>query len=653
MAADIIQDKDKLLVWRLLESSEAVRHTRQKFLAIVTAELDEREKKSGELDAALRRAIFAFARERAEASAKLAADTVALGKVEEARRTLTDCAARLAAAPWHTTVSERWPATIAHEIERLFDEMQGRRLPSGERLEPSADSALLQLKDAFEVLIKFTATVLLRGLIEARGGDADWARRQLFAKCPLTLGLWVGMLRESVNRYANDGSTLPGPLKTLARASSRKLLGAANKFAEIRNNVIGHGARALDPAETAALVIGCCESGTVRNLRGKKETITPLATVLESMVNDRAYEGIVLEVDDGGTCIDLTGAGSIETWLADGRHEPGQHKNVIVPVRLRFPGDGKTLSLTPFVAARICTQCERCDVLLYDSLYKAERVGPFDLLDYARGHKSRLGGEQAPDLSDAVGEIVPEDAPDLTGDSINFGRVLEALDKARIDRNYLSPAYLRNDLAEFLRTHDRGVFWLQAPAHVGKTTFVQGLTEAEMGDAPIDPRFERPRGGKLVAYYCRKEYRTGLAGMINTLQDKLQAAYDVSQNLRNEQPQPRPVLAAGTPEAFVNWLSDWRSFAERFRLTSPSAPLLIAIDGLDEADPPPESTPLQVLPRPADLKEGIYLVLTSRPVDDADAPAFLAADVEALYGRAGLHPSSHSPNGTAPPVPPV
>jgi hypothetical protein len=54
---------------------------------------------------------------------------------------------------------------------------------------------------------------------------------------------------------------------------------------------------------------------------------------------------------------------------------------------------------------------------------------------------------------------------------------------------------------------------------------------------------------------------------------------------------------------------------------------------LDEADPPTGSSSLQVLPRPAELKEGLYLVLTSRPVGDADAPAFLASHVEALYGR--------------------
>jgi hypothetical protein len=120
--------------------------------------------------------------------------------------------------------------------------------------------------------------------------------------------------------------------------------------------------------------------------------------------------------------------------------------------------------------------------------------------------------------------------------------------------------------------------------------------------------------------------------MIGTLHDKLQAAYDPSQNLRNEQPDYRPVIAAGTPEAFAEWLAQWRGFAERHRLIPPGAPLLVAIDGLDEADPPPDSTPLQVLPRPDALPAGIYLVLTSRQVGEADTPAFLISHVERLYG---------------------
>jgi hypothetical protein len=91
---------------------------------------------------------------------------------------------------------------------------------------------------------------------------------------------------------------------------------------------------------------------------------------------------------------------------ADERHR--NHDGSIMPARPRFAG--KTLSLVPFVAARICSQCGRRDVLLYDSLYKAARGGKFDLLDYARGHKSRLHGAEATDLSDALGDVVPQEA---------------------------------------------------------------------------------------------------------------------------------------------------------------------------------------------------------------------------------------------------
>jgi hypothetical protein len=159
----------------------------------------------------------------------------------------------------------------------------------------------------------------------------------------------------------------------------------------------------------------------------------------------------------------------------------------------------------------------------------------------------------------------------------------------------------------------------------------------EIGDAPIDPHFAHERGGKLVAYYCRKEYRTGLGGMISTLERKLIDAYRPSDNVRPKQP-ALLVAETATPETFVDWLAAWRKFAEEHRLVDPGKPLLVAIDGLDEADPPPNS-PLRVLPRPDDLTEGIYLLLTSRPVGDPDAPDFLKTLVETLYRGASGPPS--------------
>jgi hypothetical protein len=432
-----LTSEERLLVFNLLEESEAARHTRQKFLAIVSFEFDKLE-----FDAARRLLVFGLARQRAESSNALASDAVQDAKVADARRALRDSAARLASAPWRAVVRERWPAPIAHEIERLFDEMDGRRLPSGERLDPSADSALLQMKDAFEVLIKFTATVLMRALIALDHDNADWARRQLFRR-GLSLGHWASMLREAVARCLS-GASVPKPIVALASASKRKLVPAADEFVKVRNNVIGHGSRALDPSETAALVVDCLETGVVRDLRGKSMSIPPLVAVLETMASDGAYEGLSLEAGEGTTLVALNGAGSTESWLVDERH--ARHDGTVMRTSLRLP-DGQVLALSPFVAARICSQCGRRDVLLYDSLYEAARGGQFDLLDYARGHKSRLRGANATDLSDALGDVVPEDAPELSGDSTKFGRVLEALDKARVDRNYHSPAYLRDDLA--------------------------------------------------------------------------------------------------------------------------------------------------------------------------------------------------------------
>jgi len=615
---------ERNLVRDLLEEAEEKGYSRERFRAIVSKALDERD-----TEVERREPILDYARDRAAASSRLSSDRPDLAAVEEAQRLLRACAAALQASPWRDEVREGWPAPIAHEVERLLDELGGRRLADGGRAAPTPDSALLQARDTFEVLIKLTATILLRGLIAAGGDAGDWARRQLFRR-NLLLGHWIGMLREALPYCERLTATLPAPVTGLAAAARRWLLPAANEFAPVRNNFIGHGARALDPADTARLVVGLVQSGTVPDLRGRMSRITPLAAVLAAMAGDGAFADMRTEAVDDGATVPLTGAQAAEAWLDDPRHR--EHQSRTLPVQLRF-ADGGSLGLAPFVAARICNQCGRRDVMLYDSLYEPARGGRFDLLDYARGHKARLPGLDAGDLAEALASVTPEDAVDLRGESLNVGRVLEALDKARLDRNYVSPAYLRDDLAEFLTTQDRGVFWLQAPAHVGKTTFVQGLAEAERGDKPIEPRFEPGQGGKVVAYYCRKEYRTGLPGMIGTLHDKLQAAYDLSQNLRNEQPDYRPAIAAGTPEAFVEWLAQWRGFAERHRLIPPGAPLLVAIDGLDEADPPPGSTPLQVLPRPDALPAGIYLVLTSRPVGEADTPAFLVSHVERLYGR--------------------
>jgi hypothetical protein len=168
------------------------------------------------------------------------------------------------------------------------------RLADGGRAAPTPDSALLQARDTFEVLIKLTATILLRGLVAAGGDTGDWARRQLFRR-NLLLGHWIGMQREALRYCERLAATLPVPVALLAGAARRRLLPAANEFAPVRNNFISHGARALDPADTARLVVGLVQPGTVPDLRGRISRITPLSAVLAAMAGDGAFAGMRME----------------------------------------------------------------------------------------------------------------------------------------------------------------------------------------------------------------------------------------------------------------------------------------------------------------------------------------------------------------------
>jgi len=162
-------------------------------------------------------------------------------------------------------------------------------------------------------------------LSDSAGDDVgDWARRQLFRR-NLLLGHWIGMLREALPFCERLAATFPAPVAVLAGAARRRLLPAANEFAPVRNNFIGHGARALDPADTARLVVGLVQSGTVPDLRGRMSRITPLYAVLAAMVGDGAFTGMRMEAADDGATVPLTGAQAAEAWLDDPRHRRSGH----------------------------------------------------------------------------------------------------------------------------------------------------------------------------------------------------------------------------------------------------------------------------------------------------------------------------------------
>ncbi len=533
----------------------------------------------------------------------------------EARRLCHAAAARLRAAPWFDALLTQWPAPVAHEVRALADTLDGH----GRGGVPSPEGALLQLRDTGEAMLKLPASILARRLITLGGPDAH-TMRVMVAKA--SGGNWNDLARTAAERLSQTEPN--GPLAGLARlfSNGHRFRAALESLAAARNQYLGHGAMRANPAETAALVAWYAARGPGDPLpQGVRDRPVPLLDGLAAACAENPWEGLRLQAQDGEDVIDLTGAAALDAWRGDPRHH--DHGGRVLPVRLTGPG--LVLDLGPMVAARVCQECGRRDVFFYDSAERGRHWRSW-FLDYANGHRGRINDSDDPGLRAefaAIGEAIPPQSP---AERLTSGAAMLHLDRMRIDQRYQSPGHLRDPLAAFIAGHDRGVFWLQAPAHVGKTTFAQGLAgllPEEPIAAPRGPEDTALGGGVgVVAFFCRQEFRENQAAFLQGLAGDLRAALGIPERANQLLPTPAEVLnAQDRPAAFVAWLDRWRALSPR-----PDPRLLVIVDGLDEAvEPRPEEDDpageprvdgsiLLLLPRAADLTPGLYVLLTSRPV---------------------------------------
>jgi hypothetical protein len=513
------------------------------------------------------------------------------------------------------TLIQTWPAPIAHELLALIEALQGT-VDGNHRRVPSPESALLQLRDLIEILLRVPSIALARALIDMDGEEAQWAFSKLITASG---GNWMELARGAAQRLLNRAPA--HPLNSLAGlfASHTTLRKALDSLLAARNDYLGHSGVRPDPEETAGIVRWFVIGG--KDLpKGEKHLHTPPATLLAGLkdaVQRMPWHGIELVMVRDDAVIPLTGAQALRGWFGDPRRH--EHDGRTLPVQLVF-GTSSHLSLSPWISVRQCSRCDMRDVFVYDTLYSSTAT---DLQDYGRGHKIRIKLGNAPDIDTAIlgplaGGLPAGIETDRTGvDSVEISTLL---DRQRVDLRYQSPAYLRHRLADFINAHEAGVYWLEAPAHVGKTTFVQGLVLPELREGDLAKSLAPGNG--VVAFFCKKEYRDGGPGFVSAIEDGLKIALKIRiENVPIEaRPEAKDVArAADRRLAFAQLIQDWRNVSP-----NPAQPVLIIIDGLDEADQPASSRSLfDYLPRPDALSSGVFVLLTSRRIGDADCPDWL------------------------------
>ena len=506
-------------------------------------------------------------------------------------------------ALWSQAIIDTWPAPIAATYAMLRTTLR----------EGKIDASAIVLKDLAELLARFSALTLACDILQNGAEDKQSeVLNSLFAK-PMAMGDWVNLADtwskwlETAPQRDQDWTTRPvAKLWRLGnqRTALNKLM--SDTIVNWRNETIGHGVRGNDLSPTMddlERFLGEGQDSLLKALNPYADTVKMLVLV---DINDQP----------------LVGAQAIHDPATLGASHPLGPQQ---PLALKRLSDNARVALRSFMAVRRCEVCGQAETFHFDSAKTKKPMPDFRLLNYERGHALRVPGSADSGLLQDWNRI---SAPSEADDSIDFdadalpSEVIKMLDEQAIERGYLSPHYLREPLATFIESQrdadQGGLYWLRAPAHAGKSTFVQGM------DPQYANLFKEPPliGGLAVAVFTiRREYQYHLAQFADSLRERLKQALNLTSG---SQKLPELDIEHPHPQALIEFLEKFQKLGGR--------PILVVIDGLDELAEKRPSI-LDLLPAPADMPPDVFLLLTSRPLPDC--PPWMQPRLELLLDAPG------------------
>jgi tetratricopeptide (TPR) repeat protein len=479
-------------------------------------------------------------------------------------------------------VGDRYPFPLALTYRRLQAEMEGQ--------EPIA--AAWQLRDAFECLLRFTASVALADVLRARPGP-EWAGALvglLLKPRGLSLGDWHALLEDSVQPPAHltaaqgrlgEPRALPELASLFFRPDgrrtelNRKIDGGPDSFVRWRNRVFGHGVFQQDRQEYA--------DATLRWLPALHEFYEALRPLLTEWT-------LVSDAPGGGELV-WTGA---EAPPATRAHEhvplgePG-----LMRLRRAAPAAaaGGELPLGPLLSVQTCGICAQRTAFFFDRHERDRERHRSFFVEYARGHGSERRGWAE------VGRLAALLPPTFRWERASYdpAELAEGVEIVFRDfgREYLRPAYLLDAIWRVVAEQPRGYLSVVGPPGTGKTYLVRGLE----GDRGLP-------GAVVLPYHvlpgAATDYRTFLVELAERARERLR--------FRTQEPQSQEGTVAGLQAQLAQFLAELMRANRLDRL-------IVAVDGLDELpDPDPGTVALtDLLPGAEGLPRGCFVLLTGRP----------------------------------------
>ena len=507
---------------------------------------------------------------------------------------------------WVREVAELWPSPIAYEYHELWKTMDANQIVA----------AVWQLKDLGEVLVKFPALIVASDVLSNGSAESREIVRQGLFGGPLSFGRWIAFLRSLVPVLRTEREHLAFPevmrlFYSFAPGSSSSeetsLCRAMATIVNFRNDLFAHALYRENPKEFNNAV------GAV---------LEPLNKALSETATNDPWSGISLRLGDAN-------GATLAGWeeLKQHRDTPltsHQHHNLGAPLFLTKTN--RALLLWPLMGVRVCKECGKRDIFLYDSRSSVSEAADFILLDYFAGHRMAKKPSEEPELAQTAANVKFElvENADLIAEDYGQAGFEELLLRKASGSAYLAPTYLHAVLTAFIKDNTKGVFWLSTPGHTGKSVFVRGLTDPDYR-TKVEKSAPWLNGAVTCRFAIKREIQYSPRELVTTIrQEVLEKGF----GLREKQKRfPEPDLSErDRAKAFTAYLHEIAALRP-----STVQRVVLFIDGLDELRPPvrqPSMTPSamasldEFLPLPNQLPEHFYFIITSRPT--TDCPEFVA-----------------------------
>ncbi len=446
--------------------------------------------------------------------------------------------------------------------------------------------ATLQLKDAFEALLKFVAAASVADCLAADPGQERASKlvERLFK--PLADGDWYSLLFDSL-KQVRDGTahagrrTWPQLVDLLFKPNGdptdtrNTLIGTDKKmgFVKWRNSELGHGAFRKDRQHYVAQVVEWLPK------------LNACLTALRPLLAGRRLRGTAPD-------------GQPHEWTGDGglpHVAPHTHTPWGEPIALTLDSpDGRSLAFGPLLTMQTCGQptCRQPAAFFFEGNEFRDKKHKTYFLEYFLGHTQAV--KDWPAVRDLARHL--PDKFEFRRDSYDHARLAEAVKVVFRDAvtEYVRPDYLLDDFWAFRERQTTGYYLWEGEQGVGKSYLTHGLDE-DGGE----------KGVPVLRYHIlpgdATRYQTFIVELAERQREKLRMTTQQVQTLVNRH--------AELPKQFA-------AFVQEVMTANQLSGLIVAIDALDELRDPASPTDAVItdfLPQPADLPKGCVIALTTRP----------------------------------------